>query len=85
LAPMVFQLNIDFVTREVTVGGPSTQFWVQLASAIAFGLAFASILTLVVTPSALMAKENVANWFSRRGQSPVEAESGTRTSARPAE
>ena len=71
LLPMVFQVSIDFVTREVTVGAPSTQWWVSLATAIVFGLGFASILTLVVTPCALMVRENLAGWRadrrSRRG------------------
>ena len=53
LMPMVFQANIDFFSREITMGAPSTQWWVQLASAVAFGLGFATILTLVVTPSML--------------------------------
>jgi multidrug efflux pump len=54
LIPMVLQMNIDFVGRDVTIGAPSTQWWVQLATAIVFGLTFSTILTLVVTPSALM-------------------------------
>jgi multidrug efflux pump len=66
LLPMVFQVSIDFVTREITVGAPSTQWWVSLATAIVFGLGFASVLTLVVTPCALMVRENVATWRSRR-------------------
>ena len=53
LMPMVFQANIDFFTRTIAVGAPSTQWWVQLASAVAFGLGFATILTLVVTPCLL--------------------------------
>ena len=66
LLPMVFQVSIDFVTREITVGAPSTQWWVSLATAIVFGLGFASVLTLVVTPCALMARENMARWWSNR-------------------
>ncbi|MDP6061125.1 MAG: efflux RND transporter permease subunit [Pirellulaceae bacterium] len=66
LLPMVLGVNIDFVTREIAVGGPSTQWWTQLSTAIAFGLAFATILTLLVTPSALMLKTNVATWRARR-------------------
>lgn len=66
LLPMVTRVNIDFVTREISVGAPSTQWWQQLATAIAFGLAFATILTLVVTPSLLMVRANVAAWRSRR-------------------
>ncbi len=53
LLPMVFQVNIDFVAREMVRGAPSTQWWVQLATAVAFGLAFATLLTLVVTPTLL--------------------------------
>ncbi|MCG8689577.1 MAG: efflux RND transporter permease subunit [Minwuiales bacterium] len=53
LLPMVFQLNIDFVARTVTHGAPSTQWWVQLSTAVAFGLAFATLLTLIVTPTML--------------------------------
>jgi multidrug efflux pump len=65
LMPMVMQVNIDFLTREVTVGAPSTQWWVSLATAIVFGLAFATVLTLVVTPSALMFRDNVAVTWGR--------------------
>ena len=59
LLPMVLQMNIDFVGRDVSIGAPSTQWWKQLATAIAFGLTFATILTLLVTPSALMIRENL--------------------------
>ena len=64
--PMVLQINIDFVTREVTIGAPSTQWWAQISTAIAFGLAFATILTLIVTPAALMLRQNLAAWRARR-------------------
>ena len=66
LMPMVLGINIDFITRKIAIGGPSTQWWTQLSTAIAFGLAFATILTLLVTPSALMLKANVATWRARR-------------------
>ena len=59
LMPMVLQVNIDFVNRSLSYGAPSTQWWVQLATAIVFGLSFSTILTLIVTPSALMFRENV--------------------------
>jgi len=66
LLPMVFRVNIDFATREITYGAPSTQWWTQLSSAIVFGLAFATVLTLIVTPAALMIKANAAAWRNRR-------------------
>ncbi len=54
LMPMVLAMNIDLVTREISFGAPSTQWWTQLATSIAGGLAFATILTLVLTPCLLM-------------------------------
>ncbi len=59
LMPMVLQLNIDFIGRTVSQGAPSTQWWVQLSTAIVFGLTFSTILTLIVTPCALMLREKV--------------------------
>ena len=47
LAPMVFQTNIDFFTREITIGAPSTQWWVSLSTAIVFGLSFADIFNFI--------------------------------------
>lgn len=73
LMPMVTAVNIDFFTREVSVGAPSTQIWRQLATAIAFGLAFATVLTLLVTPSLLMIRANVAAWLVRRRRVAVAA------------
>ncbi len=66
LMPMVLGLNVDMISREIQFGAPSTQWWRQLATAIAFGLTFATVLTLVVTPSALMMRENLAAWRRRR-------------------
>ncbi len=54
LMPMVIGLNINFFTREIVYGAPSTQWWTELSSAIAGGLVIATILTLIVTPAMLM-------------------------------
>lgn len=67
LMPMVLQVNIDFVSREVSVGAPSTQWWAQLSTAIVFGLSFSTILTLIVTPSALMLRDNAGKLRQRIG------------------
>ncbi|MGF1553515.1 MAG: efflux RND transporter permease subunit [Paracoccaceae bacterium] len=56
LMPMMFALSLDFTTGTVSQGAPSAQMWVQLATAVVFGLGFATVLTLVVTPSALAAR-----------------------------
>ena len=61
-----FGINIDFLHRSVDVGAPSTQWWINLSTAIVFGLGFATILTLVVTPALLMGLANIAEWRVRR-------------------
>ena len=52
--PIAFGLNLELLNHETTYGAPSTQWWISLSSAIVYGLAFATVLTLVVTPSMLM-------------------------------
>ena len=64
--PIAFGMNIEFLTRELTVGAPATQWWISLSTAIVFGLGFATILTLIVTPAALMAIEKGRLWRLRR-------------------
>jgi multidrug efflux pump len=66
LLPMVLRLNIDFFGREITYNAPSTQWWVQLATSVAFGLLFATFLTLILTPSLLVMGDNIGQWFARR-------------------
>jgi multidrug efflux pump len=58
-------VNIDFVARDLTVGAPSMQWWTQLSTGIVFGLGFATLLTLVVTPCALMLRGRLAARFGR--------------------
>lgn len=61
LMPMTLGMNFDLINRHIQIGGPSTQWWTQLASAITFGLAFATVLTLVMTPCMLVLGDNIAN------------------------
>ena len=63
---MVTMTNVDFITREITRSSPDTQWWVQLSTAIVFGLIFATLLTLIVTPSFLMLRENIKQWYSNK-------------------
>ncbi|RLV59392.1 efflux RND transporter permease subunit [Parashewanella curva] len=66
LIPMVLSMNLDFINREAAFGAPSTQWWTQLASAIAGGLAFATVLTLFLTPCLLVLGANVSSWWNNR-------------------
>ncbi len=63
--PIAFGVNINFVERAITIGAPSTQWWIQLSTAIVFGLSFATILTLVVTPAQLAFVAKLSAWRHR--------------------
>ncbi|WP_296125915.1 efflux RND transporter permease subunit [Pseudomonas sp. Ga0074129] len=62
LVPMVVGINVDLLTPSLGVGAPSTQWWTQLSSAIAGGLSFATVLTLLLTPCLLV----LGSRFERR-------------------
>jgi multidrug efflux pump len=67
--PIAFGLNLELLNHETTFGAPSTQWWIALSSAIVFGLAFATVLTLVVIPSILMLVtrgDKPFRWFWQR-------------------
>ncbi len=53
LLPMMFAIEINFATREVTIGGPNGLMWVQLSTAIVFGLAFSKAITMGLVPAML--------------------------------
>ena len=55
LLPMVFELNVDFARGAITRGSTTSDWWVLLSSAIVYGLAFSTFLTLVLTPVMLAA------------------------------
>ena len=66
LMPMFLKTNIDLVAREVTVGAPATQWWYSMATVMIFGLSIATVLTLIITPCALMAQVNFRQWREGR-------------------
>jgi len=66
LMPMVLSMNINLVDRDLSFGAPSTQWWTQLASAIAGGLAFTTLLTLFMTPCLLVLGAKVSAWITIR-------------------
>jgi multidrug efflux pump len=59
LMPMVLEVNLNLFTRDIQMGSPSSQWWSQLSIAVAGGLAFATLLTLVLTPCLLALRERL--------------------------
>ncbi|KYH12328.1 efflux RND transporter permease subunit [Neorickettsia sp. 179522] len=54
LLPMVFCITIDLVNFTISYGAPATQWWQSLATTVAGGLSFTTLLTLILTPALLM-------------------------------
>ncbi|WP_420336738.1 efflux RND transporter permease subunit [Roseibium sp.] len=50
LVPMATAVNLDFFTQTIAVGGITAIWWIQLSTAVISGLAFSTILTLVMIP-----------------------------------
>ncbi|GAB5376872.1 MAG: hypothetical protein AcusKO_33340 [Acuticoccus sp.] len=85
LIPMATQVNLDFFTRTIAVGGITTIWWVQLSTAIISGLAFSTILTLVVVPVMLAMPETVSKrWRRLRGRPEMALATGPATTGLPA-
>jgi len=55
LLPMALQINLNFFDRAIQIGSVTSIWWVQLSTAIIFGLGFATLITLVLTPTLLAA------------------------------
>jgi multidrug efflux pump len=53
LIPMATQVSFDFFNRTILVGGITSEWWVQLSTAVISGLAFSTLLTLIVIPTLL--------------------------------
>ena len=71
LLPMALEFNVNFFSREVSLGGPVSVWWVQLSTAIIYGLGFSTLLTLVLIPVLLAAPEvlrqRYKGWSEARG------------------
>jgi multidrug efflux pump len=55
LIPLMFQIHPDFRTGRIEYKAPGSEWWVQLSAAVVWGLSFATLLTLVLTPVMLAA------------------------------
>jgi multidrug efflux pump len=53
LLPLMYKFDVDFFSRAVHFGGPSSDWWVPLATAIVYGMGFSTMISLFVTPAML--------------------------------
>jgi multidrug efflux pump len=77
LIPMALTINMDYFDRMISVGSITSVWWVQLSTAVISGLAFSTLLTLILTPVLLSLPANFSNLIARwRGRQPPERLSG---------
>ena len=67
LVPMALQINLNFFSQVISVGSITAIWWVQLSTAIISGLAFSTLLTLVMIPVLLTLPLNLVNASSWAG------------------
>ena len=65
LLPLAMGVSVDLINAEIEIGGPVASQWAGLASTIVFGLSFATILTLVVTPAMLALPDRLRSLFKK--------------------
>ena len=59
LLPIALGYSIDLIGRDIKAGMYITSYWEQMAGALVIGLSVATILTLVVTPCALVLGDSI--------------------------
>jgi multidrug efflux pump len=86
LVPMALGISIDFRNLRILAGTQSAQWWGAMAVAVIFGLAFATVLTLVLVPTMFSILDDIraaGAWI--RGKFGTTAEATTPTRRAPPE
>tara|TARA_B100002003_G_scaffold68188_1_gene63447 strand:- start:1672 stop:2355 length:684 start_codon:yes stop_codon:yes gene_type:complete len=65
LLPIALGYSVDLLDRTLKAGSFISSYWEQMAGALAVGLAVGTVLTLVVTPCALVVPEALNNSFTK--------------------
>ena len=72
LLPLAFSISVDLLEQTIEPGSRVASYWTQLASTLASGLTFATVLTLVFIPASLVLpghlRRMVVGWKNRRGR-----------------
>jgi multidrug efflux pump len=79
LLPLASNVSIDLINRTIVYGGHVSAYWVKLASSIVYGLTFATVLTLLITPLMLILPQRLGaiyGFVMKKLGYPVKRESG---------
>lgn len=63
LLPLMFQVHPNFHSGHIEFRAPGSEWWVQLSASVVWGLSFATLLTLLLTPAMLAAPKIWAERF----------------------
>jgi multidrug efflux pump len=63
LLPLMFQIHPNYHNGRIEYRAPGSEWWVQLSAAVVWGLSFATLLTLVLTPVMLAAPKVYSRRF----------------------
>lgn len=65
LLPMATGVSADFANLRIITGGESAEFWGPMAIAVSFGLAVATLLTLIMVPTMVSISDDMSGLFGR--------------------
>ncbi len=66
VTPMMLGFSVDFANGGYTLDAPTSLWWKPLATALVWGLGFATLLTLILTPSLIALRFWVERAFTRK-------------------
>lgn len=78
LFPMAIQASVDVMNRTILVGEPTSAWWVQMATAIIFGLGFSTLLTLILVPVMLALPDQLRGYMPSQQIANLRAQIGRR-------
>jgi multidrug efflux pump len=83
LLPLMFQFHPNFATLHMEYKAPGSEWWVQLSGSVVWGLSFATLLTLILTPVLLAMPQVLKARFRWVGRQ-ITQRTGLGRKARPA-
>jgi len=63
LIPMALAINVNFIDRIISYGSITAVWWIQLSTAVISGLAFSTLLTLILIPVMLSIPTNILSAY----------------------
>ena len=64
LMPLAMGLGVDLIARDIGIGGRVVEWWSPLSFAVVWGLTFASLMTLILTPCWLMLPTKIKELYA---------------------